>query len=752
MQPTIRATPIPKDIPRWLYELLRRVEAQGVSSQQQLGAVSRGESPVGGGTLIDLSDYLKLSGRPNQWAHGRNIFDVKPTAANTQPSSLQIGLGLRTKSSASAPTPSTQVEVNFSIEDNSSGKTLNQTREWIFPNFNEPEGQSVGFHIFADLSDYQTFTKKTIDNDCVILVSDATGATHSGFADETQTKILQLKIGGAMAANRNAASHAMTESCPVIQFPGMDVLTSGAAAKDRTHTLCVVKSPLSGGVHTGTPFEDSGFVHGGDARKELYSMPGSAKGTLAAPSQGSLPQFNPAFTLTGNFHLFAIDGIASNIVTNVLPNTTGLKAGMRIRQSTDSYSLPDDTFILSVDSASQVTMSANWPASPTTNTSIKIFGPNWITPLALSAGIDHGTLLGLTDDDHPQYLLLAGRAGGQVIGATAPTSGSTTDLALNGRFYLGTSTAEANAYLNMRTFSLKRDVSTADVTTGSGLIQAVSNQLLYLTGAGSYGTDTLFFSRQYIDGGSLATGGTLTLVGHGIMCSPVIPAGVSISLQGLLFQSTPTGAGTFSSIIGGEFQVSLSPILGATSTTTVGCLVSGSNRATVTTNFIGFRVQAFQGATITGAVTQATAFDVVGSWMNDTDVVTWSGLRISTGITAAIANKWSLDLTSVVANMGSRLSHPVAIGWTPGTVAAITSRLMLAAGGIAASSAPLKFQSGSLLTTPEAGAMEQHENGFYVTPTTTVTRNQLVTDLNVLFDEGALVTYDDVSYELVLLS
>lgn len=34
--------------------------------------------------------------------------------------------------------------------------------------------------------------------------------------------------------------------------------------------------------------------------------------------------------------------------------------------------------------------------------------------------LDHGLLLGLTDDDHPQYFLLAGRAGGQVaIGGSA---------------------------------------------------------------------------------------------------------------------------------------------------------------------------------------------------------------------------------------------------------------------------------------------------------------------------------------------
>ena len=43
-----------------------------------------------------------------------------------------------------------------------------------------------------------------------------------------------------------------------------------------------------------------------------------------------------------------------------------------------------------------------------------------ISAAVLAAGIDHGGLAGLGDDDHPQYLLLAGRAGGQsAFGGTA---------------------------------------------------------------------------------------------------------------------------------------------------------------------------------------------------------------------------------------------------------------------------------------------------------------------------------------------
>ena len=45
------------------------------------------------------------------------------------------------------------------------------------------------------------------------------------------------------------------------------------------------------------------------------------------------------------------------------------------------------------------------------------------------------------------------------------------------------------------------------------------------------------------------------------------------------------------------------------------------------------------------------------------------------------------------------------------------ARLHLAAGGTASGSAPLRFASGSLLTTPEAGVMEFDGTGIYLTPT-----------------------------------
>jgi len=62
----------------------------------------------------------------------------------------------------------------------------------------------------------------------------------------------------------------------------------------------------------------------------------------------------------------------------------------------------------------------------------------------------------------------------------------------------------------------------------------------------------------------------------------------------------------------------------------------------------------------------------------------------------------------------------------------ISARLHLIAGSTSASSAPLKFNSGSLLTSPEAGAMEFLTDAFYLTITTGAARQQIVTDTNTV--------------------
>lgn len=283
-----------------------------------------------------------------------------------------------------------------------------------------------------------------------------------------------------------------------------------------------------------------------------------------------------------------------------------------------------------------------------------------------------------------------------------------------------------------------------DLTTAA--TQSVVTEALTFTGTGAGAAQTITGYSMTLTGGSGLTSGSYSFIGIKIGLSPVAPSGVTATVTGLTFLANLSGAGAIT-LTGGSYACYGSSTAGATSSAITALELSLNPLATTTTTARALFINGLSG-TWTGATTSAVAIDVGSTFANDADVVTWFGLRISTGITAAIANKWSLSLTNTSTNMGSRISHPTAIGWTPSTVAAVTARLMLAAGTTAASTAPLKLQSGALMTAAEAGSVEHYLNGLFFTPSTTVTRQQVATDLNVVCADGEVVTYDD---DLVLV-
>lgn len=111
----------------------------------------------------------------------------------------------------------------------------------------------------------------------------------------------------------------------------------------------------------------------------------------------------------------------------------------------DTYAQGDLLHASAANTVTGLTIGAN-------NTILRSNGtiPVWSTAATIAALIDHGLLLGLSDDDHTQYLFLSGRAGGQIaIGGTnngdnlslRSTSGGT-----KGKIIFGT--AGISAYLD----------------------------------------------------------------------------------------------------------------------------------------------------------------------------------------------------------------------------------------------------------------------------------------------------------------
>lgn len=294
--------------------------------------------------------------------------------------------------------------------------------------------------------------------------------------------------------------------------------------------------------------------------------------------------------------------------------------------------------------------------------------------------------------------------------ATRPTGFASGDISSYGRLWIGKNSFEANAFISNQIFTLRSEF----VPTLGGNVELTRESFrqtnVSVVASGIYALKQIVLTGAT----STLTSGSFDIIAIDVQTTPEVPSGVTCNLTGFRFFPTVNGAGTASCT--GATCSAVAPAAGI-GTTIIGCQGQASGLSATVTSLIAFRAGPVSGFGTTGAVTQATAYDVNGVFANNAVVTTWSGLRISTGITAAIANKWSLDLTNTSTNMGSRIAHPIALGWNPATVATITARAMLAAGGTAANTGPLRFQTGGPLTAPAAGVMEFAAERFYLTPT-----------------------------------
>ncbi|HUM43813.1 MAG TPA: hypothetical protein PKI14_12770 [Fervidobacterium sp.] len=114
---------------------------------------------------------------------------------------------------------------------------------------------------------------------------------------------------------------------------------------------------------------------------------------------------------------------------------------------------------------------------------------NTITAAVIQSGIDHGSVSGLSDDDHGQYGLLAGRSGGQILNGDTASAGNlelhSTSNGTKGKILLGASivadeantrlgigSATPDTILHVEQNNVKYNMS-ANSTTTSGAVNAV---------------------------------------------------------------------------------------------------------------------------------------------------------------------------------------------------------------------------------------------------------------------------------------
>jgi hypothetical protein len=518
-----------------------------------------------GGGVVDLTQYLFLPGRlTSQDSRRRVTFEAKPLAssgATINPTQSGVGFTAYSTSTGERPT------VNFSIEETASGRTVVGQREWAFPAFNvNSSGATTGLHYFVDTSDYQNITKKLIDNGNYIALEDTT--QPSGFFNAAWNKSLMWAWGGGYPAGGfNLAAGTLGTPVgvhPSIQIPALDYLDGGAGVRDRTHVLPIVKRAHGFSSGTGSPFEPGSLLYGSSSKRELYPMFSTAQGTLAAPLDKSFPIWHPFVNQTCTFT------ISSPVVT--MASTTGIYIGMRMRETTNTYALGEDTHVLSVDSPTQITMSQNWPASGMSR-SVDFFGMTWsdtATSITLGAGA-------LTD-----YLYLPGRATGQRIGSAVQT-GNSDDIAMSGRLNIGTAIFSNDVNLQV----------TKNVTASTATINFVRFNPVIATSGASNATFNAM-ATIITGGGSISSGG-LTANGASFTVNPTASAGVTAIVRGLLMSCGGTHTSTNSSTISGLSGSVTTSISGASAATISGLTASVSSSISSTPT-----------ATISGIITSAT--------------------------------------------------------------------------------------------------------------------------------------------------
>lgn len=719
-------------------------------------------------TSFDSNVYLYLPGRDSeQQSFGPVSFaalGVPYTGAATPTTENTFLFRASTSDGSAQP-----ARAFMGIQGSRAGATAApRNRYWVIPSFTEVNtGPSSGLHYFVDQADFQTLSKKTFTNDCYYQVEDTTGG--SGFLTAAHDKTLQLAWGGGYPAGggTTTAPTTLTGVIPSVQIPALDYKDNGAGARDRTHALAVVKRAHSFSSGTGSPYEPSGLLFGSSSGRELYPMFTTAQGTLVAPTDGSFPLWHPTVTQSCTFTT------SSAVVT--MASTTGIQVGMRMRETTNSYALSEDTHVKSVDSATQITMSQVWPASNLVRT-IDFFGLTW-SDTASSIAVGAGALT--------NYLYLPGRATGQRIG-TATQTGNSDDIASSGRLSLGTT-----AFGTDQMLTINRAMAGTASTTYT-MVRMTPN----VSASGSVGSTKYNAFLTQVTGGSSITGGAPSFIGAQMSVSPNFGSNVSpVDIIGLEMTSSATVTGSLTTvglIAGLRAQARAAAgatILGDTyvynEITGIYAVLSqgGGGKVTelngikltmdqtnksfnVSNRDIAVNMDLFGDTSGTAWGTQTLSCNVVngsavlgGVVSNIAQVgmyITGTGIPANTYVQSINTGAGTVTMTNnATANGTSVTLHGTCTNWsgfyrtlglpigsvvvtarffdlqadipsqhygyfyvrpaTPGNYPVPTAYLHIGAGTTAATTAPLKFDPGTNMTTAEAGAIEYDGTAWFMT-------------------------------------
>jgi hypothetical protein len=240
------------------------------------------------------------------------------------------------------------------------------------------------------------------------------------------------------------------------------------------------KQPVDATLTALAAFNSNGIVV--QTAADTFAARSIASGTGITVSNGDGVSGNPSIAISASGVTASTYGSASQV------SSFAVNAQGQITSASNTSINITASQVSNFNEAAQDAMGAAISDTATVNLSYDGVS-NLLTADVLQAGLDHGSISGLSDDDHAQYALLAGRSGGQsLVGGSASANDlslSSTSNATKGKIKLGASSAfdEANtrlgigsnapdSLLHLQENNVKYNIS-ANSSTTSGAVNAV---------------------------------------------------------------------------------------------------------------------------------------------------------------------------------------------------------------------------------------------------------------------------------------
>ena len=326
---------------------------------------------------------------------------------------------------------------------------------------------------YADLASFPV----TGENGVIYVAIDSnktyrwSGSTYIEISPSAVTSVFGRS--GVVAAQSGDYSAAQVSNTPA---GSLSSVTVQAAINE----LDSEKQPVDATLTALAAFNSNGIIV--QTAADTFAARSIASGTGITVSNGDGVSGNPSIAISASGVTASTYGSASQV------SSFAVNAHGQITSASNTAINITASQVSNFNEAAQDAMGAAISDTATVNLSYDGVS-NLLTADVLQAGLDHGSISGLSDDDHAQYALLAGRSGGQsLVGGSASANDlslSSTSNATKGKIKLGASSAfdEANSrlgigsnapdsLLHLQENNVKYNIS-ANSSTTSGAVNAV---------------------------------------------------------------------------------------------------------------------------------------------------------------------------------------------------------------------------------------------------------------------------------------